>query len=188
MTQRLRRINGTVLFKPNRIVKTLLDLSPVGLSKLASFEFDQEDWDQFYQLIGYTVSGYGELSMVSDRAKNEADFRAGRLKEGEEEVATYDQMQRLWDACSAWRDECQIKGQGPRDWDDGIYELGARALEVVGVWKDPVTATEVPQFSDMKCPDCKSPRVTGAHICWNCGKDLRAYDQRAYDQADSDCG
>lgn len=187
------RDGKTVYFKPNKIVKTLLDAGPFKLSQLAALEFSQEDWEQFYQLIGYSVNGYGELSRVSDRSKNEADHRASWTKEGEEnprfEEATFSQMQQLWDIVECWRDKYQpTSAESIHQMDsiqEGLYVLVREVLEVVGYWRDPaeVTATEVPQFSDMKCPDCGSARVVGAHNCWKCGKDLRAYDQ-----IDSDCG
>ena len=34
--------------------------------------FSQEDWEQFYQLIGYSLSGYMELNLVGDRSYQKA--------------------------------------------------------------------------------------------------------------------
>ena len=63
---------GTVRFKGNAIVRRLLDRSGEGLktdlNDIACMEFSQEDRQQFAQLIGYSLSGYGELPYVDDAA------------------------------------------------------------------------------------------------------------------------
>jgi hypothetical protein len=74
--------NGEARFKQNDIVRKLLDNSQrlgFGLNELAGHEFSQADWEQFYQLIGYSVSGYHELSQVSDESAKDASFRAHAL-------------------------------------------------------------------------------------------------------------
>lgn len=62
--------SGIVRFKENAIVRRLLDRSREGLktdlNDIACMEFSQEDRQQFAQLIGYSLSGYGELSYVDD--------------------------------------------------------------------------------------------------------------------------
>jgi hypothetical protein len=66
---------GTVRFEGNGIVRTLLDKSQergFGLNQLAAGEYTQADWEEFYQLIGYSLKGYHELSMVSDESAREA--------------------------------------------------------------------------------------------------------------------
>lgn len=75
---------GVIRFKQNKIVEYLKNesqLRGMGLNHLVIIDFPKEDWDQFYQLIGYSVSGYGELSMVSEEAKDEADKVAHTLLE-----------------------------------------------------------------------------------------------------------
>jgi hypothetical protein len=60
---------GTLRFKKNAIVDYLLEWSKqrgLGLNELAAMDFTQDDREQFWQLIGYSLSGYGELSFVSD--------------------------------------------------------------------------------------------------------------------------
>ncbi len=55
---------GKPRFKANNIVRYLLNYARdhgVGLNELASMPFSDEDFEQFYQLIGYTLCGYGEL-------------------------------------------------------------------------------------------------------------------------------
>lgn len=58
--------NGVTRFKKNAIVEFLLDAGPYDMNKLAAMPWSAEDRCQFAQLIGYSVSGYGELSYVSD--------------------------------------------------------------------------------------------------------------------------
>jgi|GEM_PF-6661961 len=49
-------------FRSNEIVKLLLKLGPFDLNKLHNFKLSDEDWLQFYQLIGYSVDGFAELN------------------------------------------------------------------------------------------------------------------------------
>ena len=62
--------DGVIRFRENRIVRYLMDKGGVGLNELAvadfSMKFTQDDWEQFYQLIGYSVAGFHELGRVSD--------------------------------------------------------------------------------------------------------------------------
>lgn len=60
---------GTVRFFPNRIVRVLLDAATargaMDLNRIKAMadnsEFTEADLNEFYQLIGYSVSGYQEL-------------------------------------------------------------------------------------------------------------------------------
>ena len=60
--------HGTLRFKANAIVRHLLDHGGLDMNKLAVIDFTQEDREQFAQLIGYSLSGYSELSYVSDES------------------------------------------------------------------------------------------------------------------------
>ena len=55
---------GTLRFKANAIVSYLLDNGGIDMNMLASKEFSVEDREQFAQLIGYSLNGFGELSYV----------------------------------------------------------------------------------------------------------------------------
>jgi hypothetical protein len=55
-------------FVPNKIVQYLLDNGGINMNELAIRGFDDEDSQQFAQLIGYSVSGYASLSYVSDES------------------------------------------------------------------------------------------------------------------------
>ncbi|EKF9218907.1 TPA: hypothetical protein ACMDRZ_002984 [Vibrio cholerae] len=65
--------NGTIRFKSNKIVEFLLERGGFDMNDLACMEFSQEDREQFAQLIGYSLSGYGELSYVSDESYDAAE-------------------------------------------------------------------------------------------------------------------
>ena len=70
---------GVLRFKANPIVQVLLDTHPsLDLNQLACMSFSDDDRAQFAELIGYSLSGYGELSYVSDVRYEEAEA-ASRL-------------------------------------------------------------------------------------------------------------
>lgn len=56
--------HGVLRFHGNAIVRHLLDHGGIDLNQLACIDFPQEDREQFAQLIGYSLSGFGELSYV----------------------------------------------------------------------------------------------------------------------------
>ena len=58
--------NGVVRFKQNNIVMYLLDNGGIDLNELAVMDFSDNDREQLSQLIGYSLSGFGDLSHVSD--------------------------------------------------------------------------------------------------------------------------
>lgn len=75
--QPLAKDNENILrFKQNSIVRFLLDAGPFDMNQLAFMPFGQEDREQFAQLIGYSLDGFGELSYVSDEAYNKAVSQA----------------------------------------------------------------------------------------------------------------
>ena len=66
---------GVMRFKRNSIVDFLYEWAVkrgMGLNELAMMDFSQEDREQFVQLIGYSLSGYSELSYVSNESYNTA--------------------------------------------------------------------------------------------------------------------
>lgn len=71
--------HGTLRFKENPIVRTLLDYATehgYGLNEIALEQFDTEDQMQLAQLIGYSLSGYGTLSYVTDESYGRASAAA----------------------------------------------------------------------------------------------------------------
>ena len=77
--------HGVVRFKPNAIVKYLLDHGSLDLNDIgracAENGISQSDQEQFAQLIGYSVSGFGELSYVSKKTWRKAEQRAKKAYE-----------------------------------------------------------------------------------------------------------
>ena len=75
--------DGIIRFKENPLVRTVLDAATDGrrmsMNDLALMEFSREDREQFAQLIGYSVSGFGELSYCRPRVVAEADAIADRM-------------------------------------------------------------------------------------------------------------
>lgn len=72
--------NGILRFKENAIVRTLLETSPLNLNTIASMPFSDEDREQLAQLIGYSLSGFGELSYVKDATYALAEAAAEPLR------------------------------------------------------------------------------------------------------------
>jgi hypothetical protein len=61
--------NGVLRFKYNAIVRHLLDVASRhghDLNRIAAMDFPREDYVQLMQLIGYSLSGFGELGCVDD--------------------------------------------------------------------------------------------------------------------------
>lgn len=73
--------HGTLRFKENPIVRKLLDYATehgYGLNEIALDEFEAEDQMQLAQLIGYSLSGYGTLSYVTDESYDRAAAAASQ--------------------------------------------------------------------------------------------------------------
>ncbi|MDR9909384.1 hypothetical protein [Enterobacter hormaechei] len=76
--------HGTLRFKENPIVRRLLDYSTehgYGLNEMALEQFDAEDRMQLAQLIGYSLSGYGDLSYVTDESYARAAMFAAAIQQ-----------------------------------------------------------------------------------------------------------
>lgn len=65
--------HGVARFKANQLVLYLLDHGGIDMNHLAVQKFTDEDRDQFAQLIGYSVSGWGDLNYVSRTKCQKAD-------------------------------------------------------------------------------------------------------------------
>lgn len=63
---------GVIRFKANAIVQFLLETGPYDLNDIASRSFSIEDQEQFAQLIGYSLSGFGDLHYVRNETWNAA--------------------------------------------------------------------------------------------------------------------
>ncbi len=74
---------GVARFTKNRIVDDLLEFAAprgFGLNEIAAGDYSDDEHMQMAQLIGYSVSGYGELSYVSDDSFNYANEKAMELQ------------------------------------------------------------------------------------------------------------
>lgn len=73
--------NNVIRFRGNKIVKHLLDTHPCcDLNKLATLPFTKADQEQFAMLIGYSVTGFGELSYVSDKTYEKVQIKVIELE------------------------------------------------------------------------------------------------------------
>lgn len=78
-------VGDTIRFKQNNIVRYLIDHGSISLNQIAALAqdgrsgFTQEDQEQLAQLIGYSVSGFGDLSYASEETVAQADEIAARL-------------------------------------------------------------------------------------------------------------
>jgi len=72
-----------IRFKENKIVSLILETSNLDLNKLCVMNarkmFNEGDYTQLMQLIGYSVSGFGDLSTSPKRLVNKADKIADKL-------------------------------------------------------------------------------------------------------------
>ena len=74
--------DGVIRFMENKIVSFLLEeySSSGGLSALKRMGFSREDYTHLMQLIGYSVSGYGDLSSSPIKYVEFADTIADELR------------------------------------------------------------------------------------------------------------
>jgi hypothetical protein len=75
--------NGVPRFMANAIVEFLLENGGIDMNNLAMMDFSVEDREQFAQLIGYSLGGFGGLSYVSDETYGAAQRM---LETGETDV------------------------------------------------------------------------------------------------------
>jgi len=73
--------HGVLRFKSNAIVRYLLDKGPFDMNHLAVQGFSREDQEQFAQLIGYSLSGFGDLSYASDETYETAEKTVNNMDE-----------------------------------------------------------------------------------------------------------
>ena len=73
--------HGVVRFKCNEIIKKLVRDKTIDLSEIDFAAFPTPDVEQFFQLLGYSVSGYGDISFVRPETIAAADAKADELLE-----------------------------------------------------------------------------------------------------------
>lgn len=75
-------VDGVARFKKNDIVRFLLDYCTergCSLNQLVVMGFSKEDFNQLYQLIGYSVSGFGDLSGADRKIVKAADEEVEKM-------------------------------------------------------------------------------------------------------------
>lgn len=68
--------NGSIRFKENAIIISLLEFATqhgYGLNSIAAADYSDDDYSQLMELIGYSVSGYGNLSRCNKSHMRRAD-------------------------------------------------------------------------------------------------------------------
>lgn len=70
---------GVARFRPNAILEHLFETGALDLNKLAVMDFSDEDRMQVAQLLGYSVSGFGDLSYAHSDVVAAADAEAQKL-------------------------------------------------------------------------------------------------------------
>ena len=111
---------GKLRFKENQIVRMLLDRSRDGLktdlNDIACMDFPQEDRQQFAQLIGYSLSGYSELSYVDDNSYLVAEEISRNACKDEKDIRIEILESRLSDLKNALREPmASLFGVHPND-------------------------------------------------------------------------
>ena len=91
---------GIFRFQENQIVRYLLDNGGMDINHLAARDFPQEDWEQFAQLIGYTITGFSGLSYVSDETYDAASRMMHRGDDNEQQ-ARIDALEKMLAAARA---------------------------------------------------------------------------------------
>jgi hypothetical protein len=116
----VRDPHGTPRFKQNRLVMALVEAYPDRLSGLGRIpNIDPEDRRQLAQLIGYSLSGFGELSYVRD----EDYAAAAALEEGGDprDVRIAELEKRLADIREKFLDPmAELYGMHPADLEERI--------------------------------------------------------------------
>lgn len=81
-TQPIVLVDGVVRFKGNEIVMRLHREGTIDLNEIDLRGVPIEDVEQFWQLLGLTVSGYGELSFIRPETVERADEAAEEIMKG----------------------------------------------------------------------------------------------------------
>lgn len=75
--------SGVVRFKPNAIIDYLFNSGALDLNKIAAMPFTQDDREQLAQLLGYSLSGFGTLSYVTDETYSLAAMQSSTTEEND---------------------------------------------------------------------------------------------------------
>lgn len=130
--------HGITRFKRNEIVRYLLDKGPFDMNALAALPFSDEDREQFAQLVGYSLSGFAELSYVSDatyeRASKVRVFRGERESGAMILPLSREKLNEL-------QKDCVLNNEGKyygRPLEEVIPEIMQRCFDIMGTVIDEV--------------------------------------------------
>lgn len=70
---------GVARFKKNEIISYLFERGLIDLNALAIMKFNNDDRVQLAQQLGYSVSGFGDLSYADPFVVEKADAKVARL-------------------------------------------------------------------------------------------------------------
>jgi hypothetical protein len=77
--------DGNIRFRQNAIVNWLWESGKVSLNEILAVASDRsmpiEDIEQFWQMLGYSVSGFGDLSFVRPETVEAADKIAAAIRQ-----------------------------------------------------------------------------------------------------------
>jgi len=80
--------DGVIRFKGNSIIEDLFDSGALDLNEIGRRvrrgDFPEDDYVQLTQLLGYSVSGWGDLSTSPPEMVAAADKEAERIRSGGE--------------------------------------------------------------------------------------------------------
>ncbi len=72
--------DGVARFQANAIIQWMVDSGKLDLNQIATmFQFDDDDRMQLAQLLGYSVSGFGDLSYADPAIVSQADEAAQKI-------------------------------------------------------------------------------------------------------------
>ena len=75
----VRDEHGVIRFLCNQIVRDLVDRRVINLNDLDLRKYPDADIEQFWQLIGYSISGYGDLSFICKETVGRFDRAAAKM-------------------------------------------------------------------------------------------------------------
>ncbi len=70
---------GVARFRANDVVQWLWETGQIDLNRIRVERFNKYDVAQFWQMLGYSVSAYGELSFIPKAVVEEADAKVEAL-------------------------------------------------------------------------------------------------------------
>ena len=76
MREIIKNKNNVLKFKSNRIIEYLFDEGLLDLNRIVTLidgydKFSKAEYEEILQMLGYTVDGFLELSLVRDKTKDE---------------------------------------------------------------------------------------------------------------------